>query len=52
MGLSEGCVLKHDVPLDHLITFEDVVIPEGRLCDELWREQNVVYFSEAAALDC
>ena len=51
MGLSEGCVLKRDVPLDCLITFDDVIIPEGRMCDDLWREQNATYFGEAAAAE-
>jgi predicted homoserine dehydrogenase-like protein len=48
MGLSEGCVLKRDVPMDHLITFDDVVLPEGRLSDALWNEQNAMFFPEFA----
>lgn len=40
MGLSEGCVLNKDIPKDTPISYADVQVPEGRLCDELYREQN------------
>lgn len=40
MGLSEGCVLKHDVPKDRAITYDDVTLPPGRLCDKLRAEQD------------
>lgn len=39
IGLSEGCVLKRDLPIDAGITFDDVEIPTGRLSDKLWAEQ-------------
>ncbi len=39
IGLSEGCVLKRDLPMDAGITFDDVEMPQGRLSDQLWREQ-------------
>lgn len=39
MGLSKGCTLKRDVPKDQALSFEDVELPEGRLCDRLWNEQ-------------
>lgn len=39
MGLSDGAVLKRDVAQDTPLTFDDVDVPAGRLCDELWREQ-------------
>lgn len=45
MGLSDGCVLKVDVVMDQLITFDDVELPRGRVCDELWREQDAMFFS-------
>jgi predicted homoserine dehydrogenase-like protein len=38
-GLAEDCVLTRDVPKDQAVTFDDVELPPGRLCDELWREQ-------------
>lgn len=40
MGLAEGCVLTRDVPRDQAITYADVQLPEGRLCDQLRREQD------------
>jgi predicted homoserine dehydrogenase-like protein len=43
MGLSEGCRLKRDIPRDHVITYADVELPEGRLCDRLWAEQNAYF---------
>jgi predicted homoserine dehydrogenase-like protein len=39
IGLSEDCVLKRALPKDQAVTFDDVELPPGRLCDELWREQ-------------
>lgn len=40
MGLAEGCRLKRDIPKDQALTYDDVELPEGRLCDELRAEQN------------
>lgn len=45
MGLSEGCVLTRDLPMDAAITFDDVQLPSGRLSDKLWAEQ-VAYFKQ------
>jgi predicted homoserine dehydrogenase-like protein len=39
ISLSEGCVLKRDIPKDQVITRDDVTLPEGRLCDKLYAEQ-------------
>ena len=39
MGLAEGCTLVRDVAKDTMLTFADVELPDGRLVDELWREQ-------------
>jgi predicted homoserine dehydrogenase-like protein len=44
MGLSEGCRLKRDVPKDQALSYDDVELPPGRLCDKLREEQNR-YFS-------
>jgi len=38
-GVAEGCVLKHDVPQDHCITYDDVELPPSRLIDKLRQEQ-------------
>jgi len=40
MGLSQDCQLRRDIQKDDAITYADVVIPEGRLCDRLRDEQN------------
>jgi predicted homoserine dehydrogenase-like protein len=40
MGVSEGCVLKKDVSKDQLVTYDDVELPRGRLCDKLRKEQH------------
>lgn len=46
MGLAEGCRLKRDVAKDQVLTYDDVELPEGRLCDKLRAEQNA-YFATA-----
>ena len=40
MGVSEGCVLKHAVSKDSAVTYADVELPAGRLCDRLRDEQD------------
>ena len=46
MGLSMGCCLKKDIEKDKAITMEDVEIPQFRMCDRLWKEQNKVFFND------
>lgn len=46
MGLAEGCRLKRDIPRDQVLTYDDVDIPAGRLCDKLRAEQDA-YFAPA-----
>ena len=46
MGVSEGCRLKRDVPRDQAVTYEDVELPEGRLCDRLRSEQDTFFLSK------
>src|SRR3712207_39290 len=48
MGLAEGCRLKRDIPKDQVLTYDDVELPEGRLCDKLRAEQNE-YFAPSKA---
>jgi predicted homoserine dehydrogenase-like protein len=48
MGLAEGCRLKRDVPRDRVLTYDDIELPEGRLCDKLRAEQDA-YFAKAKA---
>jgi predicted homoserine dehydrogenase-like protein len=40
MGLAEGCRLKRDIKKDQVLTYDDVILPEGRLCDKLRAEQD------------
>ena len=44
IGLAEGCVLKHDVAKDTVLTYSDVILPSDRLCDKL-RAEQVAYFN-------
>jgi predicted homoserine dehydrogenase-like protein len=45
MGLSENCRLKRDIPKDQAITYADVEVPSGRLCDRLRTEQNERFYA-------
>jgi predicted homoserine dehydrogenase-like protein len=38
-GLVLGCKLKRDIPKDHVLTYDDIELPEGRLADHLRAEQ-------------
>jgi predicted homoserine dehydrogenase-like protein len=40
MGLSEDCRLKRSISRDEPITYADIEIPEGRLCDKIRAEQD------------
>ncbi len=40
MGVAEDCVLKRDVKKDQVLTYDDVTLPPGRLCDRLRQEQD------------
>lgn len=42
MGVSEGCKLKRNVAKDGVVTYADVELPAGRLCDKLRIEQNAM----------
>src|SRR5687768_13921987 len=45
MGVSEGCVLKRNVPKDQAVSYADVNLPKGRLCDKLRQEQDAFFAS-------
>lgn len=49
IGLAEGCRLKLDIPKDQVLTYDDVELPEGRVCDKLRSEQNA-YFAQSKTL--
>jgi len=40
MGVAEDCRLKHAIPKDQVLTYDDVEIPSGRLIDRLRTEQS------------
>jgi len=40
LGLSEGCRVLRVVPRDQALARTDVSLPEGRLCDRLYAEQD------------
>lgn len=42
-GLAEGCRVKRDLPKDSVITYDDVELPQGRLCDNLRAEQDRLF---------
>lgn len=44
LGVAEGCVLKNDLAKDQVITYDDVILPEGRLIDQL-RSEQTSYFA-------
>ena len=43
MGLAEGCRLKQDISKDQVITYADVELPSGRVCDKLRAEQDTLF---------
>ena len=48
MGLAEGCRVRRPIGRDQVLTYSDVEVPDGRLCDRLRREQTAL-FSRAVA---
>jgi len=44
IGIAENCTLRHDIPKDQVLTYDDVILPDGRLVDRLRREQ-MAYFN-------
>ncbi len=49
LGVAEGCILKHDVPKDKVLTYDDVILPQGRLVDELRNKQSAYFATTDAA---
>ena len=49
MGLAEGCRVKRRVLRDEVLTYADVVMPTGRISDQLRREQDA-YFMQVPAV--
>ena len=47
LGLAEGCRLRHDLPRDRVLSYDDVELPAGRLADRLRAEQDERFFGRA-----
>lgn len=41
IGIAEGCLLKNNVRKDQVLTYDDVILPQGRLVDKLRSEQQI-----------
>lgn len=48
IALSVDCVLKRDVAKDQPISYRDVTLPEGRVCDRLRAEQTAHFAASFA----
>lgn len=46
LGIAEGAVLKHDIPKDQVLTYDDVILPEGNLSVKLRKEQDELFFGK------
>lgn len=49
IGVSEGCTLTRDLAKDRLITYDDVQLPKGRLCDKLRQEQEEFFAGQVGS---
>ncbi len=45
IGLANHCILKKDIKKDEPISYDDVILPEGRLGDRLKEEQEKIFSS-------
>jgi predicted homoserine dehydrogenase-like protein len=43
IGIAEGCRLNKDIPKDQVLTYDDIELPEDRLCDKLRKEQEIFF---------
>jgi predicted homoserine dehydrogenase-like protein len=43
IALSEGCVLRRDIPKDQALSFDDVIRPSAGLVESLWEEQFALW---------
>lgn len=48
IGLALGCTLRRPVAKDAALTFDDVSIPDGRLIDRLYAEQERMFAQDRA----
>lgn len=50
IGLAEGCRLRRKVTRDHVLSYKDVELPPGRLCDQLRLEQDALFFGNSPSV--
>jgi predicted homoserine dehydrogenase-like protein len=43
MGLAEDCTLTRDIPVDQVLTYDDVELPKNRLAVELRAKQDAIF---------
>jgi predicted homoserine dehydrogenase-like protein len=43
VGVAEGCKLKRNIAKDHVLTYDDIELPQGRLIDKLRTEQEALF---------
>ena len=46
IGVAEGCRVVRAVSKDQVLTYDDVDLPAGRLCDELRRQQAALFAAD------
>lgn len=51
IGVAENCILRHNVERDHVLTYDDVILPPGRLIDQLRAEQTAYFQSAVLTAD-
>jgi len=50
IGLAEGCRLRRNIARDQVLSYGDVDLPTGRLCDKLRVDQDTTFFGRPAAI--
>jgi predicted homoserine dehydrogenase-like protein len=48
IGVAEGCRLRRNIPKDQVLTYADVELPAGRLCDKLRAEQTAYFMAHTS----
>ena len=43
IGIAGGCKLKQNIKKDQVLTYDDIILPAGRLCDQLREEQDKLF---------
>lgn len=46
IGVAEGCILKCSIAKDEVLTYDDIILPEGRLIDRLRKEQEKYFMTD------